>query len=283
MKNKTFVLIAAVWVFALAALGLAAAARAEGGDGSGDNKMVKADVNVQLGDDTTKEPSSSADMKAGEDSSEYFGKNDAQGEDRLPPPGMRFDATSSEDRNGNGSEDSNRGGSAESFKHRQDLEHRSAKSEQDDQSEIEIDQESLDSIDASTTVSDSSEVENDRDLKGFAAGKLRRDDKIDNVRLSSTTVEAEYPTEARLFGFIPATIHATVAVSSDGTVNVSFPWYAFLFATPKDDLHNSVSKAVDTALATTTASGSGNLSAKAQATILSGILSALSGAFGGSR
>jgi|GEM_PF-3352137 len=128
------------------------------------------------------------------------------------------------------------------------------------------------------------EVHDRNELRQFARAALQEDRNIENVHISSTTVRTEYPTRARFLGVVPANVKAQVDVNADGTVSVTFPWYAFLFATNKGELQSQVQNSVLSTLgiSTTTAGApEGQLTPQQQATVLDSIISTLRGLFGG--
>jgi hypothetical protein len=150
--------------------------------------------------------------------------------------------------------------------------------DQNDQEEMDIGRDSVDTHASSTVeIEHADNVHNKSDLKHFAETKLKGDENADEVKLSSTTVETAYPTHARLFGFIPMSLQTHVAVNNDGTVSVTFPWYAFFFGTEKDKLQSDITEAAQTAVGSTTASTT--LSAQMQAHLLDAILSTLHATF----
>lgn len=146
--------------------------------------------------------------------------------------------------------------------------------DQNDQEEMDIGRDSVDTQASSTVeIEHADKVHNKTDLKHFAETKLKGDENANEVKLSSTTVETAYQTHARLFGFIPMSLNTHVAVNNDGTVSVTFPWYAFFFGTEKDKLQSDLTQAAQTTVGSTTASTT--LSAQMQAHLLDSILSTL--------
>ena len=88
------------------------------------------------------------------------------------------------------------------------------------------------------------EVNTEKDLERFAQGVLLKDDSVSNVVVEDNAVAVTFRQEARLFGFIGSTIGATISVSDDQKVEVTLPWYRFLFKISDDekrvDLEQSV-------------------------------------------
>lgn len=168
---------------------------------------------------------------------------------------------------------------ASSTKHHEGSDHESLKGSEhendnnqgdENDNEIEIDHDSAD--EASTTVEKPEEVSNHGQLRSFLNHLLKEDDNINDVHVSSTTVETHYDVPAKLLWAIPAHVNASVTVNNDGTVSVTYPWYAFLFA--KDgDLDGKLTQAV----ASSTANASTTVSASLQAHLINAIFSILKG------
>ena len=143
-------------------------------------------------------------------------------------------------------------------------------SNDDEDSEIEIDQDSA--TEASSTIEDPEEVSNRGELRSFLNHALKTDEHIGDVHVSSTTVETHYDVPAKFLWSIPMDLTANVVVNADHSVTVTYPWYAFLFATQsglEDKLNNAVS-ASSTIVSDT-------LSANAQAHLLNLLFSVLRG------
>lgn len=136
--------------------------------------------------------------------------------------------------------------------------------------EIEIDHGSAD--EATSTVDKPEEVSNRGQLRSFLNHVLKGDDNINDVHVSSTTIDTHYDVPAKFLWAIPAHVNASVTVNNDGTVSVTYPWYAFLFA--KDgDLNGKLTQAV----ASSTANASTTISASLQAHLINAIFSILKG------
>lgn len=130
-----------------------------------------------------------------------------------------------------------------------------------DDGEIEIDQDSADN--ASSTIESPREVTNRGQLRSFLNHVVKSDDRIADVQVSSTTVEAHYALPSKFLWAIPANITADVTVNSNGTVSVTYPWYAFLFAKQGSELQSELSQT-----ATSAGVGSTTFSASTQAHLL---------------
>ncbi len=162
-------------------------------------------------------------------------------------------------------------------------------SQTEDTGEIELDRQSIGLFEHATSTALEHAVQNPHviatqgELQNFAASTLQNDQNISNVTLSSTTVSTDYSTKARFLGFIPASVPAHVEVSNDRTVNVNFPWWAFLFAINRNEIQSQAEQAVQTSLgATTTAQtgGAARFTRAQQATVLDNLISGLQSLFG---
>ncbi|PIR83630.1 hypothetical protein COU18_03025 [Candidatus Kaiserbacteria bacterium CG10_big_fil_rev_8_21_14_0_10_51_14] len=123
-------------------------------------------------------------------------------------------------------------------------------------------------------------VETRADLSGYVAAQMQSDANIASVETASDNVAVTYKQYARLFGFIPVTLDATATVQADGSVKVSYPWYAFLAVTNKADLETKLEQRVDAALsanaqleasANASAEVTGSLSASEQAQVVQAV------------
>lgn len=155
---------------------------------------------------------------------------------------------------------------------------------QNNQEELDVDQDSLDNEDSTSTTTSNFEhaenVHNKKDLLDFAKTKLHENEEADDFKLSSTTIEASYPTHAKLLGLIPMSLLTHVVVNSDGSVDAKFPWYAFLFSTEKATLESNLQQGVQTQITST--SSSPKISTPKQAKLLDVILAILRSNFSSS-
>ncbi len=136
-----------------------------------------------------------------------------------------------------------------------------------DDNEIKVDQRSA--KDSTTTIDVAERVSNRGQLRSFLNHIVKGDDRIADVNVSSTTVETHYKLPARFLWAIPANITANVTINANGSVAVTYPWYAFLFATNKgveDHLNASSSTIV---------SGQTTFSASTQAHLLNSLFTVL--------
>lgn len=151
-------------------------------------------------------------------------------------------------------------------------EHQSANSGHDlEDDEIEIDHDSAEN--ASTTVDTPEHVTNNGELRSFLNHIIQEDDNIEDVHISSTTIETHYAMPAKFLWVIPLRLTAAVSVNNDGSVTVDYPWYAFLFAT-----HSDIEAQLTQVSTSTLHAGSvESLSASAQAHLLNSLFSKLKG------
>lgn len=136
--------------------------------------------------------------------------------------------------------------------------------------EVDVDHESA--LDATTTLESSDQVHNRGELRSYLNHLVKNDERVAEVQVSSTTVETRYALPARFMWSIPASIPAQVAVGADGSVTITYPWYAFLYSKQDDAIRNQLLQA---ASSTTGGGASTTLSASQQAHLLDEILSAL--------
>lgn len=143
----------------------------------------------------------------------------------------------------------------------------SGRDSQENDNEIEVDKESAHN--ASTTIDAPEHVSNRGELRSFLNHVVKSDDRISDVRVSSSTIETHYQMPAKFLWTIPMNLTANVSVNSDGSVSVTYPWYAFLFAKHDSDLVAQLQQSAASTGTTTT------LSASAQAHLLNALFSNL--------
>lgn len=129
---------------------------------------------------------------------------------------------------------------------------------------------------SSTEITNPREVRTASDLRAFSAGVFAHNKHVTNISVSTTSVSTTFDSPARLFGFIPASLPAQAKVSNDGAVRVSFPWYAFLFATD----HAALQAAIASSTAEAGVGARTSLTAEEQAALVQRISSAISGFLG---
>ena len=123
-----------------------------------------------------------------------------------------------------------------------------------------------------------SDVHTQGDLYGYIASAIRADGNLSAATASGRMVSVTYKVPARLFAVIPLSIAATATVHADGSVSVSYPWYAFLFAKDSVSLSSNVENAVEADLGTSASAAvaaNGNFSADLQARLIADIRSAM--------
>jgi hypothetical protein len=170
---------------------------------------------------------------------------------------------------GENSDNNNQGEEASSTSRHNEGEHQSIKSghESDvNDNEIEIDQESADT--ATTTIDAPEHVSNHGELRSFLNHIVKEDSRISDVHVSSSTIETHYEMPAKFLWAIPTNLTADVTVNSDGSVTVTYPWYAFLFAKHDSNLTAQLQQSA-------TSTGTTTLSASVQAHLLNLLFSSL--------
>lgn len=126
------------------------------------------------------------------------------------------------------------------------------------------------------TISSTAEVDSEADLNSYARGVVKAHADIRDIVLSETEVAVSHKQKARLFGILPITVYARTQVTSDGTIETKFPWYAFASA-KKAAIESRVATAVHTSLPNMTAeaNASAKFSAQTQAEILEKTVAAM--------
>jgi len=114
------------------------------------------------------------------------------------------------------------------------------------------------------------------DVVGQAETVINTDVQAQAANAGPQQVELTYASHAKLFGFIPVVIPVHAQAKVDGTVSVQYPWYSFLLATNKTDLHANLPAALQHDLSENTQS---SLSAQTQATPLNDMSSVMTNSF----
>lgn len=169
----------------------------------------------------------------------------------------------------NGTSETNQNDTESNTSRFNDGEHQSSKSghESDkNDNEIEVDQESADN--ASTTIDSPEHVSNHGELRSFLNHVVKEDNRISDVHVSSSTIETHYEMPAKFLWVIPMNLTADVSVTSDGSVTITYPWYAFFFAKHKNNLAGQLGQSA-------TSTGTTTLSASDQARLLNLLFSHL--------
>lgn len=130
------------------------------------------------------------------------------------------------------------------------------------------------SLDAEGAELSASSVSSNDDLSVFATSHMKRDTNIENVEVSNEGVSVEYNKEARFLGFISGHLSATAKVSNDGSVDIDYPWYRFLFKVAgSDDVEAQLERRVQELMA----GASAELSAQLKAQLIEAIHLAFQG------
>jgi len=123
-----------------------------------------------------------------------------------------------------------------------------------------------------TSVIAASSVRTQADLSGYVAAQIVADENISEVEASAQDVSVTYAQRAKLFGFVPVHVEATATVMADGSVDVSYPWYAFLMTTNEAELEASLHESVEgSAALAATADASVGFDSQAQAELVNEI------------
>lgn len=118
-----------------------------------------------------------------------------------------------------------------------------------------------------------SEVRTSADLDAYARAFVQGDENVSRVSAGADSVSLWYKDRARLLGFIPVTVSAEAKVTSDGTVEVSYPWYRFLTTYNGEGLESDLDSAAGSIAR---AEGGSELSASAQARVLAAMRAVMS-------
>jgi hypothetical protein len=91
--------------------------------------------------------------------------------------------------------------------------------------DIDLDNESMVvSFDGVTVV----DIETDADVVSYGNTIAEALPQVNTVSILEDRIEVSYPTEGKLFGFIPMNFDVQIEVDVDGVVNTKAPWYSFL-------------------------------------------------------
>lgn len=121
-------------------------------------------------------------------------------------------------------------------------------------------------------------VNTDAEISGYVAAQMARDTNVSKMESSRSRVSVTYPQKAKLFGLVSMTVDATATVLADGTVDVRYPWFAFLMVTNEVDLESDIESRVS-ALPSPSLNASANasieLSARLQAELIDTVRAAM--------
>lgn len=126
---------------------------------------------------------------------------------------------------------------------------------------------------------DIADIQDEEDISAYVSDVISANTDVRALNLTAEAIDLDYKTPAALFGFIPMSVPAHITVSKDKDVEISYPWYSFLMSTNKQELQDAVSKTVEDALSSSAGNMPNGFSAKIQATIANGILSAFKDLF----
>jgi len=87
---------------------------------------------------------------------------------------------------------------------------------------------SNDTVSDDVMINDPDSVKSDSDLEVYAKTLVSKDANIKSIMVNENDTALSYKEPAKLFGFIPIKMSATVHVGTDGTVTVKWPWTSFM-------------------------------------------------------
>lgn len=122
---------------------------------------------------------------------------------------------------------------------------------------------------ADASVISAEDVTSNTQLHSYVRAIIKSDANIADASASSESVSVSHREHARAFWIFPITVFAHATIHSNGSVNVSYPWYVFA-GSMKSELENSIRVAVRSSIPSvdTTAQAHVQLSSRAQAAIL---------------
>lgn len=126
---------------------------------------------------------------------------------------------------------------------------------------------------------DIADIQDEEDIAEYVSDVISANTDVRAMKLTAEAIDLDYKAPVALFGFIPMNVQARISVSKDKTVDVSYPWYSFLMSTDEEELKEAVSKTVEDSLSASAGGMQNGFSAKIQATIANGILSAFKDLF----
>lgn len=101
---------------------------------------------------------------------------------------------------------------------------------------------------------------------------------VEKAESDENHVAVAYSERAKILGFLPATVTSRVIVNTDGSIEVSHPWYWFMVS-GKDD--NEVEGSVKNSVPTVNSSVSTKFSSEAQTNIINRVKAAIMTSFQG--
>ena len=124
------------------------------------------------------------------------------------------------------------------------------------------------------TGAEASSVSSDTELRAYISGVIHHDTNVSAVSSSKDSVKMTYKQPARFLAVLPTSIDATATVNADGSINVSYPWYAFLFLKNRSTLEGKIHDAVAVDLGNAT-SADAALSPNVQARVIADVKAAM--------
>lgn len=121
-------------------------------------------------------------------------------------------------------------------------------------------------------------VNTDAEISGYVAAQMAADMNVSRMESSRSRISVTYPQKVKLFGFVPMTVEATATVLADGTVDVRYPWFAFLMVTNEVDLESEIEDRASTLPSPSlnaSAEASLELTARAQAELIDTVRAAM--------
>jgi len=79
-------------------------------------------------------------------------------------------------------------------------------------------------------IQDAVNVRTTAGLESYVGSSIRDDERLESAALENDSLEVTYKTDAKFLGFIPGSMNVTAVTSADGSVEVRYPWYAFLMS-----------------------------------------------------
>lgn len=97
-------------------------------------------------------------------------------------------------------------------------------------------------------VTESYRVRSSAGLESYAATTVRDNEKVESIELGEGAMRLQYRKDARFLWLIPSTMKTTITVHADGSVEVRYPWYAFLMSTDEstDELAARIQGEIET-------------------------------------
>jgi len=78
----------------------------------------------------------------------------------------------------------------------------------------------------------------------IVASLRAKDDRVEEVMVANDAVALTYRVDGRFLGLVHSSVPVRVEVENDGSVDLAYPWYAFLYFGRPNDLEQKVEAAV---------------------------------------